>query len=138
MLNPKVGCIRLWGNSNDTAEFKVIIDNMKNLELLMWAAKETGDSSFSYIALSHANTTMKNHFRPDNSPYHVVIYDPKTGKVIRKVIAQGAADSSAWARGQSWGLYGFTMMYRETKDPKYWEHAKDCQISYKQSSFSCR
>ncbi len=118
-FNPKVGCIRSWGNSNDTSEFKVIIDNMMNLELLMWATKTTGDSGFYHIAVSHANTTMKNHFRPDNSSYHVVVYDPPTGKVIKKITAQGAADSSAWARGQSWGLYGFTMMYHETKDKKY-------------------
>jgi len=118
-FNPKVGCIRSWGNSNDSTEFKVIIDNMMNLELLTWATKQTGDSSFYHIAVSHANTTMKNHFRLDNSSYHVVVYNPETGKVIKKITAQGAADSSAWARGQSWGLYGFTMMYRETKDKKY-------------------
>lgn len=122
-FNPKVGCIRSWGNANDTSEFKVIIDNMINLELLMWAAKETGDTSFSHIAITHANTTLKNHFRPDNSSYHVVIYNPKTGEVIKKITAQGAADSSAWARGQSWGLYGYTMMYRETQDQKYLEQA---------------
>ena len=124
-FNPEVGCIRSWGNSNDSSEFKVIIDNMMNLELLMWATKETSDTSFYHIAVSHANTTMKNHFRPDNSSYHVVIYDPKTGDVIKKVTAQGAADSSAWARGQSWGLYGYTMMYRETKDQKYLEQAEN-------------
>jgi len=118
-FNPKVGCIRSWGNSNDSTEFKVIIDNMMNLELLMWATKQTGDSSFYHIAITHANTTMKNHFRLDNSSYHVVVYNPETGKVIKKITAQGAADSSAWARGQSWGLYGFTMMYRETKNKKY-------------------
>jgi unsaturated chondroitin disaccharide hydrolase len=123
-FNPEVGCIRSWGNSNDTSEFKVIIDNMMNLELLMWAAKETGDSSFYHIAISHANTTMENHFRPDNSSYHVVIYNPETGNVIKKITAQGAADSSAWARGQSWGLYGYTMMYRETKDKKYLQQAQ--------------
>ncbi len=123
-FNPEVGCIRSWGDKNDTNEFKVIIDNMMNLELLIWAAKEIGDTSFSHIAISHANTTMKNHFRPDNSSWHVVIYNPQTGEVIKKVTAQGAADSSAWARGQSWGLYGFTMMYRETKDQKYLEQAQ--------------
>jgi hypothetical protein len=124
-FNPKVGCIRSWGRSNDTSQFQVIIDNMMNLELLMWATKQTGDSSFYQIAVTHANTTMKNHFRPDYSSYHVVIYDPQTGNVIKKQTAQGAADSSAWARGQSWGLYGYTMMYRETKDPKYREQAKN-------------
>jgi hypothetical protein len=124
-FNPKVGCLRSWGRSDDNSEFKVIIDNMMNLELLTWATKITGDSSFYHIAVTHANTTMKNHFRPDNSSYHVIIYDPQTGNVIKKVTAQGAADSSAWARGQSWGLYGYTMMYRETKDPKYLEEAKN-------------
>jgi hypothetical protein len=124
-FNPKVGCIRSWGRSDDASEFKVIIDNMMNLELLMWATKQTGDSSFYQIAVTHANTTMKNHFRPDYSSYHVVIYDPQTGNVIKKQTAQGAADSSAWARGQSWGLYGYTMMYRETKDPKYLEQANN-------------
>jgi len=95
-FNPKVGCIRSRGNSNDTTEFKVIIDNMMNLELLMWAAKETGDSSFLHIAVTHANTTLKNYFRSDNSSYHVVIYNSQTGGVINKVTAQGAANSSAW------------------------------------------
>lgn len=118
-FNPKVGCIRSWGSSNDTSAFRVIIDNMMNLELLFWATMESKDSSFYKIAITHANTTLKNHFRKDYSSYHVVVYDPQTGKVIKKQTAQGAADESAWARGQSWGLYGYTMMYRETKDRKY-------------------
>ncbi len=123
-FNPTVGCIRSWGNQDDSKEFKVIIDNMMNLELLFWATKATGDSSFYKIAVTHANTTLKNHFRPDNSSYHVVVYNPETGKVIRKETAQGAADSSAWARGQSWALYGYTVMYRETKNKQYLEQAQ--------------
>jgi hypothetical protein len=122
-FNPKVGCIRSWGRSSDTKEFRVIIDNMMNLELLLWATKVTGDSSFYKIAVTHANTTMKNHFRPDYSSYHVVVYNPLTGEIIKKVTAQGAADESAWARGQSWGLYGYTMMYRYTKNKKYLDQA---------------
>lgn len=118
-FNPKVGCIRSWGKSDDTTMFRVIIDNMMNLELLFWAAKETADQSLYNIAVTHANTTLKNHFRPDNSSYHVVVYNPQTGNVMRRQTAQGAADESAWARGQSWGLYGYTLMYRETKDKKY-------------------
>jgi hypothetical protein len=123
-FNPTVGCIRSWGKSNDTSMFRVIIDNMMNLELLFWAAKETGDRSLYDISVTHANTTLKNHFRPDNSSYHVVVYNPQTGRVIKKETAQGAADESAWARGQSWGLYGYTLMYRETKDKKYLEQAQ--------------
>ena len=97
---------------------------MMNLELLLWATRTTGDSSFYHIAVSHANTTMRNHFRPDYSSYHVVVYNPQTGAVIKKQTAQGAGDESAWSRGQSWGLYGFTMMYRYTHDPRYLSQAQ--------------
>lgn len=120
-FNPKVGCIKSW--ESKPSDFLVIIDNMMNLELLFWATKETGDSSFYKIAVTHANTTIKNHYRPDYSSYHVINYDPETGAVQQKKTAQGFADESAWARGQVWGLYGFTVMYRETKDKKYLEQA---------------
>lgn len=123
-FNPKVGCIRSWGKPDDTTMFRVIIDNMMNLELLFWAAKETGDKNLYNIAVTHAATTMKNHFRPDYSSYHVVVYNPQSGAVMQKQTAQGAADSSAWARGQSWGLYGYTLVYRETKDKRYLEQAQ--------------
>ncbi|HEX7755797.1 MAG TPA: glycoside hydrolase family 88 protein, partial [Niabella sp.] len=123
-FNPSVGCIRSWGKINDSTEFRVIIDNMMNLELLFWAAKATGNRQFYDIAVKHANTTLKNHFRKDYSSYHVVVYDPKSGAIIKKQTAQGAADESAWARGQAWGLYGFTMCYRETKDAKYLQQAQ--------------
>ncbi|WP_217649467.1 glycoside hydrolase family 88 protein [Mucilaginibacter polytrichastri] len=121
-FNPKVGCIKSWDSKKP--EYLVIIDNMMNLELLFWATKVTGDSSYYKIAVTHANTTMKNHFRADYSSYHVVNYDPQTGAVIQKRTAQGYADESAWARGQTWGLYGYTLMYRETHDKKYLEQAQ--------------
>lgn len=120
-FNPKVGCIKSWNSK--PSDFLVIIDNMMNLELLFWATKETGDSSFYKIAVTHANTTMKNHFRNDYSSYHVLNYNPETGEVQEKRTAQGADDSSAWARGQGWGLYGYTVMYRETKDRQYLDQA---------------
>ena len=122
-FNPKVGCIKSWDSK--AGDFLVIIDNMMNLELLFWATKVSGDSSFYKIAVTHANTTLKNHFRDDNSSYHVLNYDPETGKIKEKRTAQGAANESAWARGQAWGLYGFTAIYRETKDPIYLEQAKN-------------
>jgi len=121
-FNPKVGCIKSWDSK--TGDFLVIIDNMMNLELLFWATKVSGDSSFYKIAVTHANTTLKNHFRSDNSSYHVLNYDEQTGAVKEKKTAQGAANESAWARGQAWGLYGYTVTYRETKDPIYLEQAK--------------
>ena len=122
-FNPKVGCIKSWDSK--PSDFIVIIDNMMNLELLFWATRETGDSSFYKIAVTHANTTMANHYRPDHSSYHVINYNPETGNVQEKKTAQGFANESAWARGQAWGLYGFTVMYRETKDKKYLGQAND-------------
>lgn len=121
-FNPTVGCIKSWDSK--PSDFLVIIDNMMNLELLFWATKVSGDSSFYKIAVTHANTTIKNHFRTDYSSYHVVNYNPETGAVQKKRTAQGAADESAWARGQAWGLYGYTVMYRETKNPVYLNQAK--------------
>jgi unsaturated chondroitin disaccharide hydrolase len=121
-FRPKIGCIQSWGSSAKW-QCPVIIDNMMNLELLMWAFKKSGDSSFYKIAVSHADTTMKYHFRPDYSTYHVVSYDTLTGAVEARQTAQGFSDESAWARGQSWGLYGYTMMYRETKLDRYLKQA---------------
>lgn len=120
-FNETVGCIKSWDSGED--DFLVIIDNMMNLELLFWATKESGDSTFYDIAVEHANTTLENHFREDNSSYHVINYNPETGEVKEKRTAQGAADESAWARGQAWGLYGYTVMYRETKEQKYLDQA---------------
>ncbi len=122
-FNEKVGCIKSW-DSKDPTDFLVIIDNMMNLELLFETTKATGDSSFYKIAVTHANTTMKNHFRPDYSSYHVLNYDVTTGAVKQKKTAQGAADASAWARGQAWGLYGYTVCYRATKDVHYLQQAQ--------------
>ncbi len=121
-FSPTVGCIKSWDSKKD--DFLVIIDNMMNLELLCWATKATGDSSYYKIAVTHANTTMKNHFRSDFSSYHVINYNPYTGFVQQKRTAQGFADESAWARGQAWGLYGYTVMYRETKNPLYLQQAQ--------------
>lgn len=123
-FRPITGTIRSWDHSGDKWAYPVIIDNMMNLELLFAATQLTGDSSFYKIAVTHANTTMKNHFRPDNSSYHVVEYDTLTGKVVKKNTHQGFAHESAWSRGQAWGLYGYTMCYRFTKDIKYLEQAE--------------
>lgn len=121
-FNPAVGCIQSW-NASAKWKFPVIIDNMMNLELLFWATKYSGDSSYYKIAVTHANTTIKNHYRPDYSSWHVIDYDPATGAIAHKQTAQGYADYSAWARGQAWGLYGYVVMYRATRDKKYLDHA---------------
>jgi len=123
-FNPNVGCIKSWDWS-DKWQFPVIVDNMMNLELLFWAAKNGGGEDLAAIAEEHAQTTMQHHFRPDYSSYHVVDYDTLTGEVLSQVTHQGNADSSAWARGQSWGLYGYTVCYEETGKTTYLMQAEN-------------
>tara|TARA_R110002074_G_scaffold39190_2_gene105533 strand:+ start:12310 stop:13500 length:1191 start_codon:yes stop_codon:yes gene_type:complete len=117
------GIIQSW-ESNDRWVCPVIIDNMMNLEMLFEATKISGDSTFYKIAVTHADTTMAKHFRKDYSSYHVLDYDTDTGEILKRNTAQGYRDESAWARGQAWGLYGFIVMYRETKNLKYLNQAK--------------
>jgi len=119
--NPTVKAIRSW----EGWTYPVIIDNMMNLEFLTQASKLSGDTKYRDIAVTHANTTIKNHYRPDYSSYHVVDYNPEDGSIVAKKTAQGAYDESAWARGQAWGLYGYVMMYRETGDETYLDFAKN-------------
>jgi len=124
-FNPKIGCIRSWDHNSDKWQFPVIIDNMMNLELIFWAFKETNDSAYYNIAVSHANRTLENHFRNDFSSFHVVDYDSLTGQVIQKNTHQGYSDNSSWSRGQAWALYGYTLCYRETNDPHYLAQAQN-------------
>jgi len=129
-FNPQVGCIKSWDvktgwQSKRGWEFPVIIDNMMNLELLFELTEITGDNKYREVAVSHANTTMKNQFRKDGSSYHVVDYDSITGAQRSRQTAQGFAHESAWARGQAWGLYGYTVCYRYTKDRKYLDKANE-------------
>lgn len=125
LFNPVAGTILSWPHEvQHLGGHNTIIDNMMNLELLFWAAKNGGGQRLYDMAVQHANTTMKNHFRPDFTSYHVVVYDTITGKVIRQQTHQGYADSTMWARGQAWGIYGYTLMYRETKDTTYLNFAQ--------------
>ncbi len=119
--NEQLGCIRSWDHGDWT--FPVIIDNMMNLEYLVWAFHETGDSAFVSAVLSHTENTIMNHFRDDYSSFHLVDYDTVSGEAYSKVTVQGYADESAWARGQAWGLYGFVSMYREIGDERYLKQA---------------
>jgi unsaturated chondroitin disaccharide hydrolase len=113
-FNPTVGCIRSW--SWGSWSFPVIIDNMMNLELLLWAAKNGGAATLSAHALSHTTQTIKNHVRADDTTYHLVDYDPNTGAVLWQGHYQGFSDESTWARGMAWGIYGMTMTYRYSSD----------------------
>jgi unsaturated chondroitin disaccharide hydrolase len=126
MYHPTVGTILSWPFARDryATPHNTIIDNMMNLELLLWAAKNGGNPSYYDLAVRHATVTMENQLRPDYSSWHVLAYDTLTGEAVQKVTAQGYADESIWARGQAWGIYGFTMTYRETGNPEFLETAK--------------
>jgi hypothetical protein len=121
-FNPVVGAIRSWDHPNWA--FPVIIDNMMNLELLVFAAAAIGDTQLRQVAEAHADTSLRDLFRADHSSYHLASFDPVTGKLHRQQTHQGYADASAWARGQTWGLYGYTMMYRSLGKPAYLDQAR--------------
>ncbi len=123
-FNPDIGSIRSWDWNADIWQFPVIIDNMMNLEMLFDATRFTGDSSFHKIAEQHALTTNANHYRPDNSCFHVVDYDTITNVSRLKTTHQGYSDESAWSRGQAWGLYGFTVAYGRTQNPIFLDRAQ--------------
>lgn len=119
-FTPAVRAIRSWDTgrkSNRENDYMVIIDNMMNLEMLEWCG-------YHSIARKHADTTLKNHFREDGSAYHILVYNENTGKIVETRSGQGESTTSAWARGQSWGLYGFTMMYRMSGDERYLQQAE--------------
>lgn len=120
-FSPEVGAIRSWDHGS--WEYAVIIDNMMNLELLTQVAEMSNQPNWKNLAVVHAEKTMAHHFRDDYSSYHVVDYDQRTGAVKGRYTHQGADDESAWSRGQAWGLYGFTMMFRETEDRRFLEQA---------------
>ena len=142
LFNPKVGTMLSW--PRNVAMFgghNTIMDNMINLEMLFWAAKNGGDKKLYDMAVSHADTTMKYHFRPDYTSYHVTVYDTLTGEFVKGVTHQGYDDNSMWARGQAWAIYGYTVVYRETKEPRfldfvqkvadvYLEHLPDDYVPY--------
>ena len=131
LFNPAVGTLMSWPREAETfGGHNTIIDNMMNLELLFWAAHHGGNPYLYDVAVSHADMTMKNHFRPDFTAYHVVVYDSLSGRVIRRMTHQDYADGSMWACGQAWAIYGFTMVYRETKDERYLDFVRNVADVY--------
>lgn len=123
-FQPAAGVLQSWSTKHGWQgergwKCPVIIDNMMNLEILFEASLISGDSTYYNVAVSHANQTMKHHFREDGSCFHVVDYEPQLGHVRSYSTAQGYADDSVWARGQAWAIYGFTMCYRYTHNPEY-------------------
>ncbi len=125
LYNNKVGTILSWPRHvKDFGGHNTIMDNMINLELLFWASENGGAQHLKDIAIRHAETTMQHHFREDGSCYHVAVYDTLTGEFLRGQTHQGLADSSMWSRGQSWAIYGYTMVYRYTKDQRFLDFAQ--------------
>ena len=131
LYNAKVGTLLSWPRHvKDYGGHNTIMDNMINLELLFWAAQNGGSPLLKDVAVSHAVTTMRHHFRPDGSCYHVAVYDTLTGNFLRGLTHQGYADYSMWSRGQSWAIYGYTMVYRFTRDPLFLQFAQKVSDIY--------
>ena len=125
LFNPAVGTILSWPREvPNFGGHNTIMDNMLNLETLFWAAENGGDPAWKDIAVTHADTTMRYNFRPDGTSYHVAVYDAETGAHQYSCTHQGYADDSMWARGQAWGIYGYTMVYRFTREPRFLEFAQ--------------
>ncbi len=126
-FDPRVGAIKSWDWGKWESRYPVIIDNMMNLELLFWAAKNGGDPKLADIAKTHAMTTIRDLIRADGSTFHVADYNRETGELIWQGTHQGLRDSSMWARGQAWAIYGFTVAYRETEEKIFLETA--CRLA---------
>jgi len=114
-FDPDISAIKSW---DWIGNFPVIIDNLMNLEILFWAARESGNNELYNIALAHAETSLEHHIRDDGSSYHIVDFD-ENGDVIWKDTRQGYGPESVWARGQAWAIYGFSMIYRYTGEQKF-------------------
>ena len=134
LYDERVGTIHSWPGMRQQKGWphNTIIDNMLNLELLFWAAKNGGNKKLYDIAFSHAEVTANNQFRDDYSTCHVVVYDTLSGQRISQLTHQGYADESLWARGQAWAIYGFTMCYRETRNVAFLDVAQKATDIYLQ------
>jgi len=112
-----------WDKKPLPNSIPAVVDVMMNLELLMWAAENGGDPKIKERCITHANTAFRDFVRKDGGTFHVVRYDKNTGKILNKGQLQGDTDSTTWTRGHAWMVYGFTVMYRYTKNPEYLKNA---------------
>jgi hypothetical protein len=123
--DPDVRCVRSWGSINDTTKYEVIVDNLMNLELLLWGARNGGNGEWRAMAINHGlRCGIQDLMRADGSTFHRAIYDPLTGDLKSRGTVQGACDACTWSRGQAWAIYGFTMIYRETGDTRFLDAAR--------------
>lgn len=109
--------LRAWNGENEVGW--TIIDTMMNLPVLYRASEVTKDDRFKFVAIRHADKTMKYHVRDNGACRHIVEYDPSNGKYIKTHAGQGYNETSCWARGQSWGIYGFALSHRFTGKQEY-------------------
>lgn len=122
---PKSGIIQAWGPEGDEVNGgRIIIDCLLNLPLLYWAYEQTGNNAYLQVAIKQADQSQRFLVRGDDSSYHTFYFDQKTGDSIRGGTHQGYLDGSTWTRGQAWGIYGFALSYRYTKNASYLETSK--------------
>lgn len=139
--NETIGCYRSWGQGGDgvsnptSLPFEVIIDQMMNLELQLWAGYNGGPAKYIDEAISHADKTWENGVREDGGTFHVVAYN-LDGSVDYKRTHQGWRADSTWSRGQAWAVYGFTMLYRYTGLPRMLERARICYDFFLAETFN--
>ncbi len=119
--HPVGGFIQAWGAMDAPENHRLIIDCLLNLPLLYWASEETGEAKYKEIAEKHIHTTIKNVIREDYSTWHTFFFNMETGEPDHGETCQGYRDGSAWARGQSWGIYGMALAYKYTKRKEYIE-----------------
>lgn len=110
--------IQAWGRLDDPQSYRLIVDCLLNVPLLYWASEVTGDPKYADVGYKHFNTTIEVCCRADASTYHTYYFDPETGAPVKGVTHQGATDESAWARGQTWGIYGPLLTYIYKKNDK--------------------
>jgi len=139
---PAYGAIQAWGLEGDPDNGgRIIIDCLLNLPLLYWAAEQTGDRRYYDVAYAHARKSLRFLVRGDGSSYHTFYFDQETGGAIRGGTHQGYQDGSTWTRGQAWGVYGFALSYRYTKNEEFLaaskrlaryfiEHLPDDSVAY--------
>ncbi|WP_444947779.1 glycoside hydrolase family 88 protein [Micromonospora ureilytica] len=126
VLEP-AGIIQAWGDLNDPRQRgRTIIDSLMNTPLLFWASQTTGDDRYAAAARRHTEQLRQHILRPDGTTFHTFYWDPDSGVPLRGETEQGHADNSCWARGQAWGIYGFSLNHRHIGDPALLAAAKTC------------
>ncbi|HME06920.1 MAG TPA: glycoside hydrolase family 88 protein [Bryobacteraceae bacterium] len=108
----------------------LFIDLMMNVGLVFYAARETNDKRLRDIAVRHSLTTRRVLVRGDGSTAQEGIFDVDTGEFLRQSAQQGYRADSCWSRGLTWALYGFSVAYEYSRDPRFRQTAENCADYY--------